>query len=128
LIARALFLEVVRSRLARGKHFKELHLADVSDTARVRVLDLFVQLEWCSGAMTQMNWPANGLNHWFKSAVAACYSSASSNSRVSRATSFLAGGRRTVSNYGFQGKRAPVLKDLRDRALAGLPPFHPSVR
>lgn len=55
LIARALFSEVVRSRLARGKHFKELHLADVSDTARVRVLDLFVRSLGPTGVVFRYN-------------------------------------------------------------------------
>jgi hypothetical protein len=51
LIARALFSEVVRSRLARRKHLKELHLADVSDTARLRILNLFVRSLGATGTV-----------------------------------------------------------------------------
>jgi hypothetical protein len=42
LIARALFLEVNRLRRARNKLLKELHVADVSDSARKRLIDVFV--------------------------------------------------------------------------------------
>lgn len=42
LIARALFLEVVRLRKARRNFIKELHVADTSDATRRRIVDLFV--------------------------------------------------------------------------------------
>ena len=42
LIARALFLEVVRSRRANNNFIKELHVADISQSAKNRILDLFV--------------------------------------------------------------------------------------
>lgn len=42
LIARALFLEVARSRKARKNFIKELHVADVSEATRKRIIDLFI--------------------------------------------------------------------------------------
>jgi SIR2-like domain len=42
LIAKALFLEVARSRRARKSFIRELHVADVSDAAKKRIVDLFV--------------------------------------------------------------------------------------
>jgi len=41
LIARALFLEMVRRRNAAGRYLKELHVADTSDFTRQRIIDLF---------------------------------------------------------------------------------------
>jgi hypothetical protein len=42
LIARALFAEVSRMKASRAQHLKELHVADVSDAAKSRLVDLFV--------------------------------------------------------------------------------------
>jgi hypothetical protein len=42
LIARALFLEMVRRRSAVGKYLEELHIAEVNDATRQRLIDLFL--------------------------------------------------------------------------------------
>jgi hypothetical protein len=42
LIARALFLEASRSLRAGGRFIKELHVADISDSTKNRIVDLFV--------------------------------------------------------------------------------------
>jgi hypothetical protein len=42
LIARALFLEVVRLRKTRKRYIKEFHIADVSEVTRKRLIDLFI--------------------------------------------------------------------------------------
>lgn len=42
LVAQALFLEVVRERAAAKQFFRELHIADVSESVINRVLDLFM--------------------------------------------------------------------------------------
>lgn len=42
LLARALFSEVSRVRAARGHFLKELHVADISDTVKRRIVELFV--------------------------------------------------------------------------------------
>jgi SIR2-like domain len=42
LIAKALFLEAIRSRAYRGKFIQELHVADTSDLVRKRLIELFV--------------------------------------------------------------------------------------
>jgi hypothetical protein len=42
LLARALFSEVVRSRVARKQYLKQLHLADPADSVKQKFIDLFV--------------------------------------------------------------------------------------
>jgi hypothetical protein len=42
LIAKALFLEVSRSRRAKGRLIEELHVADISDAATRRIIDVFI--------------------------------------------------------------------------------------
>lgn len=42
LLAKALFAEVVRLRVARNQYVRQLHLADPSDTVKQRFVDLFV--------------------------------------------------------------------------------------
>jgi len=42
LIAKALFLEAIRSRASRSSFIKELHVADTSDFVRKRIIDLFI--------------------------------------------------------------------------------------
>jgi len=42
LIARALFLEASRLRETKGSFLKELHVADISESAKNRIVDLFV--------------------------------------------------------------------------------------
>jgi hypothetical protein len=42
LIAKALFLEACRSRVSQNKLIKELHIADISDSVRKRIVNIFV--------------------------------------------------------------------------------------
>jgi hypothetical protein len=51
LIARALFLEVARLRKARRNFLKELHVVDISDTTRKRIVDLFIPALGVEGAV-----------------------------------------------------------------------------
>jgi len=53
LIARALFLEVARLRRARGNLLKELHVADVSEAVKKKIIEIFVPALGSEGTVFQ---------------------------------------------------------------------------